>query len=99
MMGARIVMDEEKILSEGTYCLDDIYFTLDKFAKECNLIRRDKYTYICRGGSRDLADMYRFAYLENSEWFTDNVKEWIWLDDEDENVDILEKRRKRSAFA
>jgi len=34
LLGTKIVLDEEKILKEGKYNLEDMYKTIDEYAKE-----------------------------------------------------------------
>ena len=97
MMGTRIVLDEDKIQREGTYDLEKIYQAIDDFALKCDLIKKDKYTYMCRGDKQDLSNLGLFTHqgLLEMDWFTDNLKEWYWIEDgeeEDMMSDIAEIR-------
>ncbi|MBJ6739186.1 hypothetical protein JG667_02130, partial [Campylobacter jejuni] len=49
LLGTRIVLDEEKILKEGKYNLEDMYKMIDEYAKESGMIKIDKETYHCKG--------------------------------------------------
>ncbi len=96
ILGTRIVMDEEKIIREKQYSLESIYQTIDKIAKECNLVKRDKYTYICKNGEEDsqFLGIFHYDYLIRLNWFTQNVKEWILLDDEG-YIDLIKRNKAR----
>ncbi|EIA3709889.1 hypothetical protein K7F24_001000, partial [Campylobacter jejuni] len=39
LLGTRIVLDEEKILKEGKYNLEDMYKMIDEYAKESGMIK------------------------------------------------------------
>ena len=79
----RIVLDEEKILREGKYKLEDLYAYLDEIAKEADLIKQDKYTYVAQKSESDMAHIAIFTINNaiHNEAITRNVKEWYWLKD------------------
>ena len=81
--GVRIVLDEEKILREGKYKLDELYAYLDEIAKEADLSKLDKYTYVGKGDKEDFSRVGIFCITEvvENESITKNLKEWYWLDD------------------
>ena len=81
--GVRIVLDEEKILREGKYKLDELYAYLDETAKIAKLTKQDKYTYVGNGSKHDAARVGIFCIAEviDNEAITKNLKEWYWLDD------------------
>lgn len=89
--GTRIVMDEDKIRKEGKYDLDKLYQNIDKMAEHAGLIKKNKYTYICQGNEKDLAALgiFNFMNLVKQEWFTKNVKEWIWIDRKEGDTDLI----------
>ncbi len=81
-----IELDENKILNEGKYDLSKINAYLSKaFAK--------------RNMSKDNANWYRngnftscgslILVLSQKDWFMDNVKQWLWYDEEDESIEDL----------
>lgn len=83
MLGTRIVLDEEKIIKDGIYKLDELYAYLDEVAKEACMIKQDKFTYLCKGDENDLASLGIFTnnnVIQNKA-ITKNVKEWFWLKD------------------
>lgn len=82
MLGTRIVLDEEKILREGKYKLDELYAFIDNAAAESKLIKQDKYTYNCKEYKDDFSDLGIFTMLKvikNAD-ITRNLKEWWLLD-------------------
>ena len=86
MLGTKIVMDEAKIIREGRCDLARMYQIIDKFAQECNLVKKDKFTYLCKeDDEQDFPHLGKFthAILLNQKFFRDNVKEWRWLDDDE----------------
>lgn len=90
--GTRIVMDEEKIIKEGIYDLEELYRKIDELAEHAGLIKKDKYTYMCQGNERDLAALaiFNFHKLVEQEWFTKNVKEWTWINRVEGNENLIE---------
>lgn len=78
--GTKIVMDEEKILKKGLN-LNEIYAKIDELAQKSNMIKKDKFTYVCKGNEQDLSNMgvFNMLFLPEYENFTRNVKEWLWL--------------------
>lgn len=97
MLGTKIVMDEDKILKEYKHDLSKVYKAIDEYANECGLMKQDKFTYICReDDEQDFPHLMKFTHLilMKSLWFRENVKEWIWLDDEEGNSDLIEATNK-----
>lgn len=91
MLGTKIVMDEAKIQKEGVYDLAAMYVTIDEAATKLDFTKRDKYTYVAKDDKYALAHLGIFCYkkLMKSDWFIDNVFQWIWLDDEEGNSDMM----------
>jgi len=87
--GMRIVMDEEKILKEDKYELDEIYRIIDEIAEYTEMKKIDKYYYISKNDSPVDLGCFIFTNLEEKEWFMNNVKEIIWFDKDDGIHDIL----------
>ncbi|MGX3046108.1 hypothetical protein [Helicobacter sp. T3_23-1056] len=75
----RIVLDEEKILREGKYKLEDLYAYLDEIAKEADLIKQDKCNYVGKGDKNDLSRLGIFTNnnVVKNEAITRNIKEWL----------------------
>lgn len=101
MRSVRIVLDEEKILCEGKYKLDELYAYLDEIAKEAKLVKQDKCNYLSSGDKNDLARVGIFTInnaIEN-EAITHNVKEWFWLDNGVSYINVIDKLKNQRASA
>ena len=95
--GIKIVMDEEKILQEGKYTLEEIYKNIDDLAEFSRMKKIDKFYYVSKNDSPSDLGCFVWSNLEEQDWFIENVKEWLWLDKDDGVHDIfariIEKRR------
>lgn len=98
LLGARIVLDEEKILCENIYDLEKMYDIIDGLACDCGLIKIDRHTYHCKGNEKDLACLGLFVFrdLIKCDWFTLNVKEWIWISEKEGDKDLIAKSKARN---
>ena len=88
--GIKIVMDEEKILREGKYTLEEIYKNIDDLAEFSRMKKIDKYYYVSKNDTPSDLGCFVWSNLEEQDWFIDNVKEWLWLDKEEGIDNILE---------
>ena len=97
MRSVRIVLDEEKILREGKYKLDELYAYLDEMAQHAGLIKQDKHTYLSSGDENDLARLGIFTInrVVENEAITRNVKEWWWLDNGVKDIDVIAKSKSK----
>ena len=98
LLGAKIVLDEEKILRENVYDLEKMYNAIDEMAQDSGLIKIDKHTYHCKSDEKDLACLGIFIHnrLMVQDWFLENVKEWIWISEREGNLDIIATERSRN---
>lgn len=98
LLGAKIVLDEEKILREGKYDLARMYEIIDELASDCGLVKIDKHTFHCKGNEKDLASLgiFVFVNLVEFDWFTLNVKEWIWISEKEGDKDLIAKSKSRN---
>ncbi len=94
MRSVRIVLDEEKILREGKYKLDEI-------AQKSRLTKQDKFTYLSSGDENDLGRVALFTihYATENEAITHNVKEWFWLDNGVPYINVIDKLKHKRASA
>ena len=101
MRSVRIVLDEEKILSEGKYKLDELYAYLDEIAQKSRLTKQDKFTYLSSGDEHDLAriSIFTIHYAIENEAITHNVKEWFWLDNGVPYINVIDKLKHKRASA
>ena len=97
MRSVRIVLDEEKILREGKYKLDELYAYLDEQAQHAKLVKQDKCNYVCRGDRNDLSCLGIFTInnVAQNEAITRNVKEWFWLDNGVIDIDVIAKSKSK----
>lgn len=95
LLGTKIVLDEEKILKENVYNIDKLYTTIDEIAQDCKLIKKNKYTYHCIGNKHDVERLATFIFrkLVKAEWFTKNVKEWVWISEKEGNFDLISESK------
>ena len=91
----RIVLDEEKILREGKYKLDELYAYLDEIAAKSKLTKQDKYTYLSSGDENDYGRVCLFTihYAVENEAITRNVKEWLWLMDGKPYLNVVQSAK------
>lgn len=97
MLGTRIVIDEEKVLREEIYDLEEMDCLLDCFAEDSGMVKKDKYTYECRGDERDMSSLATFLYIYVVEmkWLTTNLKQWEWLENGVAMEDLIANNKKR----
>lgn len=88
--GIKIVMDEEKILRENIYSLEEIYKSIDELAEFSGMKKIDKYYYVSKNDTPSELGCFVWSNLEEREWFMDNVKEWIWCEKSGKEIDIFE---------
>lgn len=88
--GIKIVMDEEKIIREGKYTLEEIYKNIDDLAEFSRMKKIDKFYYVSKNDTPSDLGCFVWSNLEEQDWFIDNVKEWLWLDKEEGIDNILE---------
>jgi len=77
MIKMRIKLDEEKIIREKKYSLNEIKNTLDKIFANAGGFLDDNGEYT-NGTFESFGAI--LAVLKNSDWFMDNVIEWLWKD-------------------
>ena len=87
--GIKIVMNEDKIIKEGKYTLEEIYKNIDDLAEFSRMKKIDKYYYVSKNDTPSDLGCFAYSNLEEQDWFIDNVKEWLWLDKEEGIDDIL----------
>lgn len=106
MMKMLIQLDEERILREGKYDLNDMWRVIDKmFENGCTKSVQPNGEVLYLGdANKDYYTRISLAYMRLSEqkWFAQYCSKWIWYDnDDDENLpfadeDVLAKERKRN---
>lgn len=87
--GIKIVMNEDKIIKEGKYTLEEIYAGIDELAEFSRMKKIDKYYYVSKNDTPSDLGCFVWSNLEEQEWFVENVKEWLWLDKKEGINDII----------
>jgi len=99
----KIVMDEEKIIREDKYDLDEMYQIIDEIAELTNMKKLNKYYYISKDDRLENLGAFAIFSLSEKEWFMENVKEWTWFDKGGEPEDMIkfyeDKKERRKKYA
>jgi hypothetical protein len=81
-----ITLDEDKIIKEGKYDINKINSYLTKsFAKRG--MSKDADNWYINGNFTTCGSL--IIKLSESDWFMDNVVEWLWYDTSDASMDDL----------
>ena len=96
MMRMLIELDENKILNEGKYNLDKINAYLSKAFAKRNMTKDDDNWYI-NGNFTNCGSL--ILILSQKEWFINNVKKWLWYDEEDESTEDLKAHYKKEILS
>lgn len=88
--GIKIVMNEEKIINENKYSLEEIYNKIDELAEFARMKKIDKYNYISKNDTPSDLGCFVWSNLNKRSWFIENVKEWLWHTPADGILDIIE---------
>lgn len=81
----QIVLDEERILRDQRYDLDDMNAIIESvLVDESGLVKGDNGFYY-GNGSKDSFSAFMSAalFLKDQAWFLDNVKTWLWFNSDD----------------
>lgn len=91
MLGTKFILDEEKIKRDGKYDLNSVYSSIDKVAQIAHLTKISNNHFVFTGEQNAPAylGIFVFNYMSKYEWFTTNLKEWLWLDDDEGNSDLI----------
>lgn len=93
MFRIEITLDDEKILNDGEYELNNVYQTIIDFAKENHLTRlkaKDEKTLLFGISGNHKDDLAYIALFEdgllNSDWFRKCVANMIWYEEDEGDV-------------
>jgi virulence-associated protein VapD len=79
MLKVEIKMNEDKIVKEKVYDLDNVYETLDTAFAQFNLPKISKGIYTNGNSKYDYAHLWSVIWdLTEEKWFMDNVSDFIW---------------------
>ena len=106
MMKMLIQLDEERVLSDEKYALEDMWRIIDKqFAGECDKeVLPDGSVLYSGNPNKDYFTRINLAamYLKNRKWFAEYCKRWIWYDNDDneelpfQDIDVLSRQREKN---
>lgn len=108
MMKMLIQLDEERILREGKYDLNDMWRVIDKmFENGCTKSVQPNGEVLYSGDPmKDYYTRINLAYLnlKHRPWFAKYCTKWIWYDNDDneelpfQDIDVLTEERKDNAL-
>ncbi len=89
--GVKIILDEEKIIKENIYTLEQIYTKLDAIAKKTNMIKIDKYRYVPMEKNSISLAVFNIYNLLHQDWMKKYAKEWLRFDEREGNKDMIKR--------
>ena len=106
MMKMLIQLDEEKVLSDEKYALEDMWRVIDKqFAGECDKeVQPDGSVLYSGNPNKDYFTRIgvAYVYLKRKKWFAEYCKRWIWYDNDYnesmpfDEIDVLSRQREKN---
>ncbi|WP_170020406.1 hypothetical protein [Campylobacter sp. RM16190] len=97
MFGTKIVLNEEKILREGIYDLDEMKEVIERNAMQLGFNKTGELTYMIPDSSKALSKVALLCHkgLMECDWFIHNISEWTLIDTRDGNIDLIKKMKMR----
>ena len=86
MMRMLVELDENKIVNDGKYSLSKINSYLSNAFAKRNMIKNADNWYI-NGNFTSCGSLA--LTLSRKDWFMNNVKQWLWYDEEDGSTEDL----------
>lgn len=83
----KVVIDDEKLESQGKYNVADFHNHLDKMFAKFDIKQTEEHIYT--GSEEDESYMALIGILLDCEWFMNYVKEWVWIDEEEDYIEDL----------
>ena len=83
----KVVIDDEKLESQGKYNVADFHSHLDNVFAKFDIKQTEEYIYT--GSEEDESYMALIGILLDCSWFMDYVKEWVWIDEEEDYIEDL----------
>lgn len=83
----KVVIDDEKLENQGKYSVAGFHNHLDKVFAKFNIKQIEEHIYT--GSEEDESYMALIGILLDCEWFMDYVKEWVWIDEEEDYIEDL----------
>lgn len=92
MMKMLIIMDEDKIFQEGKYNINKINIYLDQLFSKRGMTQ-DADGWYTNGDFTSCGSL--IIKLSSTEWFMDNVQQWLWYDMDDMSTEDLKEHYSR----
>lgn len=96
MMKMLVVMNEDKISREGKYDLGKINAYLEKLFLKRGMTQDEDNWYI-NGNFTTCGSL--IVKLSSTEWFIDNVEQWLWHDTDDGSTEDLKAHYSKEAVS
>ncbi|GHU58512.1 hypothetical protein FACS1894133_3400 [Clostridia bacterium] len=97
-MKMKIVFDEDKIRREGKYDIDKMYASVDKSFADWGIPKIGRGVYQSSGKQKDYSRFMSFCMgLSDVGWFVDNISDWIW-ENNGNDQDVIKSFRKYQVF-
>lgn len=80
-----IEMDEEKIIKDDEYYVEDVLSVIDSYFEESGIAKIQKGVYE-NSGDRLIKFLGIITRLSKQEFFVRNVKKWLWYENDEEIV-------------
>lgn len=96
MMKMLIELDENKIMSDGKYDLDKINSYLSKAFAKRNM-QKEASNWYTNGTFTNCGSL--ILTLSQKDWFIENVKQWLWYDEDDDSIEDLKAHYKKEILS
>ena len=96
MMKMLIELDENKILNDGKYDLDKINSYLSRAFAKRNMSKESSNWYT-NGNFTNCGSL--ILTLSQKDWFINNIKQWLWYDEDDESIEDLKAHYKKETLS
>lgn len=96
MMKMLIELDENKIMSDGKYDLDKINSYLSKAFAKRNM-QKESSNWYTNGNFTNCGSL--ILTLSQKDWFIENVKQWLWYDEDDDSIEDLKAHYKKEILS
>lgn len=90
MLKLEIKLDDEKIVEERQYRLEDIYMAIDRVFEQYHLTKKIQpdgtIVFYGNGKTEDYGSFGRLiTTLKDKDWFINYVTKWMWYNSDDDN--------------
>ncbi|WP_170020404.1 hypothetical protein [Campylobacter sp. RM16190] len=96
-LGVKIVLNEEKILREGIYDINEMKEVIERNAIKLGFNKIGELTYMAPDDNQALAKVGLLCHrgLMKCDWFIHNISEWTLIDTKYGDIDLIKKMKMR----